>query len=193
MLGVALLTTIIPFNKKWQVYLSFGVLLALGVVTYNRIQIWQSNKTFFMDMLKNNPFSYSAHLNMGNVEKNNRDFQTAIGHFEKAHDIRPTELGPIAGKMMILGTMGNLKALESLFLEYQPKLNSMRTTGPHLSVFYAMLGHARLQQQRLEDAFQLFCESYKYDPSYHDGRRNLEAIAQHLMKNNKPVPNCPVR
>lgn len=193
MLGVALMSTAIPYNKKWHTYAAFIVLTILGIITYNRIQIWQSNKSFFMDMLKSNPNSYSAHLNMGNVEKNNRDYPRAIEHFEKAHEIRPTELGPIAGKMMIYGTMGNIKGLEDLFAEYQPKLNSMRTTGPHLSVFYAMLAHARLQQQRLEEAFNLFCESYKFDPSYHDGKRNLDAIAQNLMQNNKPVPNCPVR
>jgi hypothetical protein len=193
MLGVALMCTTIPFNKKWQINTGFITLILLSIVTYNRIQIWQSNKSFFMDMLQSNPASYSAHLNMGNVEKNNRDYPRAIEHFEKAHEIRPTELGPIAGKMMIYGTMGNIKGLEDLFTQYQPKLNSMRTTGPHLSVFYAMLAHARLQQQRLEEAFQLFCESYKFDPSYHDGKRNLDAIAQNLMKNNKSVPPCAVR
>jgi hypothetical protein len=193
MLGVAIMCTAIPYRKQWHYYATFATLIILSIVTFNRIQIWENNKSFFMDMLKSNPNSYSAHLNMGNVEKNNHDYNRAIEHFEKAHEIRPTELGPIAGKMMIFGSMGNIKGLEDLFNEYQPKLANMRTTGPHLSVFYAMLAHARLQQQKPEEAFQLFCEAYKFDPSYHDGKRNLDAIAQNLIQNNKVVPNCPVR
>ncbi len=190
LIGIALLLSSFKLSQKYWVFIFIIIITYFGYFNFVRTQDWKNNESFFGSMIQFNPKSYSAHLNFANIERQHNNLDKALFHFRKAHEIRPDELGPISGEMLIHGFKGDFNTITRLYNETLPRIPQMKTSGPHLSVFNAVYGFVNIQNGNLEGAFDNYCKSIKFDPSFHEGRKNLEAVAQQLRSKNKPIPPC---
>jgi tetratricopeptide (TPR) repeat protein len=66
------------------------VLITFSIITWNRIDVWESGETLFTDVLKNYPDNYDAYCIRGLQKSNKGKPQEAIDDYNKAIQLKPT-------------------------------------------------------------------------------------------------------
>jgi hypothetical protein len=87
---IVLVASRLPHPPK---ILAGGLLLVLGVMTWQRCGVYQDQETIWSDTLKKNPACWLAHTNLGRAAEKQGDLGTAKIHFQSAVQIAPAEEG----------------------------------------------------------------------------------------------------
>jgi len=76
-------------GKAWYPIVASLVVLLLGVGTYQRNQVWQSETALWTDVVSKSPDSHRAENNLGHALAGQGDVEGAKRHYENALSIRP--------------------------------------------------------------------------------------------------------
>src|SRR5271157_557698 len=88
--GLARLSGFIIPKKPWlQLTLCAGLLLILGLASWQRTWAYESEETLWTDTLTKNPISWLGHNNLGLAFLRNEQRDGARMHFQKALEINP--------------------------------------------------------------------------------------------------------
>ena len=88
--GLARYSDLIIPKKPWlQLTLCAGLLLILGLASWQRTWAYESEETLWTDTLTKNPISWLGHNNLGLAFLRNEQRDGARMHFQKALEINP--------------------------------------------------------------------------------------------------------
>ncbi len=195
MVGVAafllLLCSLVP-SPAQLVPIALVALSALGYVSWRRLDVWQSNTNFFMDMARAAPNSYSTAIGMSVVMCIDvRDYQAGLEWTDKALKQKPGDILALANRSMCLGESGRSKQvleLERELLKLDRQVLRDKAPTPYSNLLTNM-GRAAFALREFERGFQFICEAYRVLPSNPSHRQNLLAATE-LLGREKLAAEC---
>ena len=181
---------IIP-KKPWlQASLCAGLLLILGMASWQRTRVYEKEETLWTDALAKNPNCWVGHNNLGFLCLEKGQVDEALEHFQKVLEINPSyaeAYNNLGNALLQKGHLG--KAIG----QFQKALE----INPNYAEAHSNLGNALLQEGQLGDAIDHFQKALEINPNYSGCRYNLgnallrdgqldEAIAefQRALENN---------
>ncbi|HOY31759.1 MAG TPA: tetratricopeptide repeat protein [Bacteroidales bacterium] len=91
--------------------IGFGVfLLAISLLTWNRIKVWENGNTLFTDIIKKYPDSYVAWWMRGNYKNELKDYQGALQDYNKTLQLYPYFDQCLTNRGHILNELKDYKA-----------------------------------------------------------------------------------
>jgi tetratricopeptide (TPR) repeat protein len=190
--GLVLLSnSIVPKRPRLQSSLCAGLLLILGLASWQRALVYESNARLWTDTLTKNPDSWLGRNNLGDALLQKGQVDEALEQFKKALEIYPNYLEArynLGNALLQKGQLGEAIAQYDKALEINPDSAETRHN----------LGNALLQEGRLDEAIAQYDKALEINPKYAEIRYNLgnallqkgqldEAIAQY----NKAVEISP--
>lgn len=186
---VAALSLLVMQNATGKLHLLLIIPASLiGVFAYlswERLEVWENNVNFFLDMAKTSPDSYNTALGMSIIMcKDVRDYNQGISWTERALEMHPNDILALANRAFCLSQAGRIKEIVAME-SYMTKIDraALKATQPtSYSSFLASIGSAKLSENQLNDGFQYLCEAYRVFPAEPNHSHNLEAAAAILKK-----------
>jgi len=199
--GFARLEDILRSEMRWPLSISrVGILLLLGVLSWEQAWTYESQETLWTDTLSQNPDCWIGHDNLGFALVKNGRMDEAMAHFQKAFEIKPNAAAPQVGLGIVLGQTGKLdeailhyvKALQvdpgyfvalvnlgnALLQEKQPdkaiiQLHKALEINPYVAEAYFDLGNAYFQKGQAAEAETQYEKALKMDPNLEAAYNNL--------------------
>jgi tetratricopeptide (TPR) repeat protein len=201
--GAALIwlsNSIMPRKPSLQSALCAGLLLILGMASWQRTWVYESEEAFWTDTLTRNPDSWMAHNNLGYALFRKGQVDDAVPHYQKALGIYPNYAKARNNLGVALFQKGQLndamaqfqKAVEinSNYAEAHSNLGNALVQKGQLEdavVHYEMalginrnyaeahynLGNALVQKGQLEDAVVHYQKAVEINPNYAEAHGNL--------------------
>ena len=165
--GLARFSDFILLEKPWlRSSLCAGLLLILGMASWQRARVYQSRETLWTDTLAKNPNSWLGHNNLGLafLKKNQRD--EARMHFQKALEINPNYVEALSNLGLTFFQEG---LLDEAVAQYQKALE----IDPNSLVTHANLGNALFKKRQLHEAIAQYQKASEIDPNAFAIRYNL--------------------
>ena len=95
---------------------TFTVLLTiLGTLTWQQGHIYKNNETIWRDTINKNPASYTAHLNLGQILAQRRNYADAFLLFKRAIEINPVGEGALYNMGVLYFSIGKFKEAKFYF------------------------------------------------------------------------------
>ena len=140
---------IIP-KKPWlQSSLCAGLLLILGMASWQRTWVYEKEETLWTDALAKNPNCWVGHNNLGFLFLEKGQVDEALEHFQKVLEINPSYAEAYNNLGNALLQKGQLsKAID----QFQKAL----AINPNYAEAHSNLGNALLQEGQLDDAVDHF-------------------------------------
>jgi protein O-mannosyl-transferase len=157
-------------GKRWlQSTLCAGLLLVLGILSWQRAWAFESEAALWADTLAKNPNCWMAHNNLGAALAQQGQVDEGIKHLEKALEINPN----YAEAHNNLGTafLGKGQWDDAMF-QYQKAL----AIYSNYAVAHQNLGSVLYHQGRRGEAMVQFQEAVAIDPNYAAAHYNLGYI-----------------
>ncbi|MDY6861391.1 MAG: tetratricopeptide repeat protein, partial [Thermodesulfobacteriota bacterium] len=76
-------------TKLLMAFSFFGVITFFSILTWERCQIWENDKTLWLDVINKYPYFYGAYQNLGIYYANTGNLDKAKIEFKKAIDLNP--------------------------------------------------------------------------------------------------------
>jgi tetratricopeptide (TPR) repeat protein len=173
---------IIPKKPLLQLTLCAGLLLILGMASWQRTWNYASEETLWTDTLAKNPNSWLGHNNLGLAFLRKEQRDEAFMHFQKSLEINPNYVEARSNLGLTLFQKGQL---DEAVAQYQKALE----IDPNSLVTHANLGNALFKKRQLREAIAQYQKASELDPNSFAIRYNLgvalfqygqldEAIAQ---------------
>jgi len=200
---LAKLTNNILPGKIWlQSSLCAGVLLVLGIVSWQRAWIYESRDTLWSDALLKNPNCSAGYNDLGNALLQAGELNGAIAYFYKALEIDPTDPtihDNFGAALLNEGRKDEAMAQCQTALEISPNFaeadtnlgnvllqkgqteeaialeNKALEIKPYFSQTHYVLGNALLQNGQLDEAIIQFKLAVRFNPNYLVAHYNLAA------------------
>jgi tetratricopeptide (TPR) repeat protein len=181
--GLARYSDLIVPKKPWlQLTLCAGLLLILGMASWQRTWTYASEETLWTDTLAKNPNSWLGHNNLGLAFLRKEQRDEAFMHFQKSLEINPNYEEARSNLGLTLFQKGQL---DEAVAQYQKALE----IDPNSLVTHANLGNALFKKRQLLEAIAQYQKASELDPNSFAIRYNLgvalfqygqldEAIAQ---------------
>jgi tetratricopeptide (TPR) repeat protein len=183
---------IIP-KKPWlQSTLCAGLLLILGMASWQRTWAYQSQETLWTDTLAKNPNSWLGHCNLGLALFQKGQVDDAIAQYQKAVEIYPNY---VAAHYNLGNALLQKGQLDTALAQYEKAVE----IDPNDAAAHINLGNAFFQKQQLDKAVAQFQKAVEINPNDAEVQYNLgnalfqkgqldEAVAQ-FQKALKIDPN----
>jgi tetratricopeptide (TPR) repeat protein len=166
-----------------QPVLSAALLMTLGALTWKQCGIYADAETLWQATLRLNPASWMAQCNLGSAFLDKGQVDVAIGHFQKALDIKPDYAEAFYNLGLSFRKQGRL---DEAIAHYQKAL----AIRPGYAEAHYNLGNVFAQQARLDEAIAHYQLALQFKPGYAEAHYNLgtaffqqgkmdEAIAQY--------------
>jgi len=208
---VAIIYRLLLKQKKLMISLLILIVIAYGVTTFQRNQIWENKFTLWSDVIQKSPGKPRSHYNMGNVLSDAGHHQKAIEYYLSAIKLKPDYVDAIVNLGNSWNSLGNTdKALKYYMkaLEYDPMFfKALNNIGVILSdrgelakaqEYYETilqlkpdeyevinnLGIVWARKEEYSNAKECFQRALSLQSNYEDAKKNLE-IVENLMKLNK--------
>ena len=206
-----------PFGRAVAALLWGGILLALGVCSWQQVQHWRDGLTLFSHAVAVTPDNYLAHNNLGALLMDRGDYARAAGHFRLALQSKPDAAVSLnnLGKVLALQGQGDQAvihfrraiAADPGYLPARRNLADLllrRGEGEEAAVLYREalsrnpadpgllknLGVALAAAGRTREARASFREALRLRPDDADARRNLALVGG---DDRMPPPSGPVK
>jgi len=171
---VRLVEFVIPGRLWWQSTLCAGLLLILGMVSWQRTWAYESEETLWTDTLARNPNCWVGLNNLGWVLFQKGQVDEAIDYYQKALEINPN----FANAHNNLGVaLMQKKQVDEAVAQWQKALE----INPQYADVHNNLGVALIQNGRINEAIAQFQEAVRFDPGNSRNQNNLakaQAMAQ---------------
>jgi len=173
---------IVPKRRWLQRSLCAGLLLIIGMASWQRTSVYESQETLWTDTLAKNPNCWVGHNDLGLVLLNREQVDEALKHFQKALEINPNYVEAHSNLGLALFQKGQV---QEAVAQYQKALE----INPNSFVGHANLGNAFFKKGQLDEAVAEYEKASEIDPNYFVVHYNLglaffrkgqlnEAIAQ---------------
>ncbi|MFQ5432402.1 MAG: tetratricopeptide repeat protein [Nitrospinota bacterium] len=211
MLGVSLFASSILYaSRSKPVVLTLAVfILFLGARSSYQVPVWKNNISLYEHALKINPFSATAHINIGMAYEKIGRMDKAAYHYKKSIRFRPNyfkahnNLGVVLktqGKLdeaadqyiialkikpeiaEIYGNLGVVLALQGKTDEAITQFEKALKIKPSLAPTHYMFGLLLARQGLLEEAATHYSQALKLNPGLHDAKRQLQKTEAQLTK-----------
>ena len=183
---------IIP-KKPWlQSTLCAGLLLILGMASWQRTWAYESQESLWTNTLAKNPNSWLGHCNLGLALFQKGRVDDAIAEYEKAVEIYPNYL---AAHYNLGNALLQKGQLDMALAQYEKAVE----IDPNDAEAHINLGNALFQKEQLDEAIAQFQKAVEINPNDAEAQYNLgnalfqkgqldEAVAQ-FQKALKIDPN----
>jgi Flp pilus assembly protein TadD len=157
---------IIPGRSWLQSSLCAGLLLALGILSWQRARAYESEETLWTDELAKNPNCWVGHNDLGNARLQKGQVDHAIAQYEKALEINPNYADAHNNLGFLLYQKGQV---DEATAHYQKALE----INPNYDAAHYNLGLALSQQGRGDDAMAQYQKALEINPNYTEAHNNL--------------------
>jgi tetratricopeptide (TPR) repeat protein len=165
--GLARYSDLIVPKKPWlQLTLCAGLLLILGMASWQRTWNYASEETLWTDTLAKNPNSWLGHNNLGLAFLRKEQRDEAFMHFQKSLEINPNYVEARSNLGLTLFQKGQL---DEAVAQYQKALE----IDPNSLVTHANLGNALFKKRQLHEAIAQYQKASQLDPNSFAIRYNL--------------------
>ena len=166
--GLAQASNIVIPKRPWlQSGLCAGLLLSLGMASWQRTWVYKSEEILWNDTVAKNPDCWLGHYNVGNalVQKGKAD--EAIAEYQRALEINPNYADAHNNLGNSLFRKGHL---DEAIAHYQRALEEI---DPNNAAGRTNLGNALFQKRQLGDAIEQYNMAVKINPNYAQAHGNL--------------------
>jgi len=168
--GAATLAVPLAGRRRWMPPLAGGlVVIALGLLTWNRSQVYQDQETLWRDTLATNPDAWLAHNNFGMILYERGELEEAASHFRHAIRLHPEYA-------VAYNNLGNILTRQGKLAEATHHFEEAVRIHPEHARAQNNLGYARLREGRTGEAIRHFQKALEVAPDYPMPHRNLGDI-----------------
>jgi len=96
--------------KRTALFISGIFIIAMAILTWNRIPVWKNGNTLFTDMIKKYPDSYLAYWMRGNYKNDVKDYQGALQDYNKTLQLHPNFAECLTNRGNIFNELKDYKA-----------------------------------------------------------------------------------
>jgi tetratricopeptide (TPR) repeat protein len=165
--GMARWADFAPVEKSWLYStLGAGVLLILGLLSWQRAWVYENDETLWTDTLTRNPDCWVGHNNLGSFLRRKGELDQAMSHFERAAEINPNyaEAHNNLGNALV-----EMDRTDEAIPEYEKAL----AIRPAYAEAHNNLGIALGQKGRLAEAIVQFQQALEIRPDLGAVHTNL--------------------
>jgi tetratricopeptide (TPR) repeat protein len=156
----------IPKRPWLQSALCVGLLLILGMASWQRTWVYESEVALWSDTLARNPDSWAAHNDLGNAFIQKGQVEGALVQYQKALQINPNDLEALNNLGVALFRKGRM---DDAVAQYQKAL----AISPNYVLTHNNLGNALLQRGQLDDAVAHYQKALEINPNFAGAHYNL--------------------
>jgi len=142
------------------------VLVGLGVLTWNQVQVWRDSERLWTQALTVDPKSSIAHYNWGVVLAQQGKLADAVSHYQRALEIRPDFAEP-------LNNWGDALARQGRLAEASEHFQRALRIRPDFAEAHYNWGAALAQQGKLAEAVEHYRQALRIKPDYVGAYDNL--------------------
>jgi tetratricopeptide (TPR) repeat protein len=170
--GLVLLSNSIVPKERWlRSSICVGLLIVLGMTSWQRTWVYESPETLWTDTLAKNPDSWIGHSNLGEALLKKGKLDEAILEYQKALEIKPKD----AEAHRDLGNVFLKKGkLDEAVLEYQKALEIK----PNFLGAHSNLAGALFQKGQMNEAVEQLQEALELRPE-----KGAEAAVRYNLGN----------
>ncbi len=150
----------------------------LGYKTVRQNRVWVNDQTLFKEMARTSPQSYLAQYNLANEYAKRRQADSAVVHYQKAIEIKPTNIDAINNLGVLFFMMGKYALAEG---EYRKAV----VLNPRSPVVYYNIGLCYQQRGLAQDASHWYRLALEKDPFFRPAGSALELIENDDTKGKK--------
>jgi len=167
--GIARLTVLVPSApERLQPLLGAAALATLGLLSWQRAWVFQSNETLWMDTVAKNPDCPLARTNLGVIYLDRKEFEPALAQFREVLNRHPEHITATMDLGMAYLKMGQLDGAIAQF-------RKTVETAPSYPMGHYNLGVAFLQKGQLDEARAEFAKALAISPNYAAASNDLAA------------------
>ena len=159
----------VKFTATFPSSIRYGIAILLlnllATATWQKARTYHDGRTFYENILSDNPQCWMAHNNLGLLDQDARDDATAAGHFRRALELRPNFADAHVNLANILQKSGRLGEAIS---HYEKALSIQVTPKAHYN-----LGNALLLGGQVPVAIQHYERALLLSPDYAEAHNNL--------------------
>ncbi|MCE0497589.1 MAG: tetratricopeptide repeat protein [Methylacidiphilales bacterium] len=153
-------------GKPMGLVLKLGLLLVLGMLTWQQAWAYKSDETLWTDTLAKNPTCWMAHNNLGNGLLDKGQVDEAMDQYQKALEINPN----YAEAHYNLGNALLQKGqMDEAIGEYQKAL----VIDPNDAEVHYNFGNALMQEGQVDEAIAEYQKALEIDPNDAEVRNNF--------------------
>jgi len=156
----------IPRQPWLQSALCGGLLLIVGMASWQRTWVYESEDAFWTDTLAKNPDSWMAHNNLGEALLRKGQLDDAVAQYQKALGIYPNQAKANNNLGVALFQKGQLDDAVAQF-QKATEIN------PDYPEAHNNLGSALVQKGQLDEAISQFQKAVELNPDYPEAHSNL--------------------
>jgi len=199
--GLVRFANFITPKEPWlRPSLCAGLLLILGMASWQRTLVYKSEEAFWEDALARNPRCWMGYNNLGNALLQKGQVDEALGQFRKALEINPNYVDArsnFGAALFEKGRVDDAVAQYNRTLEIDPyyaqanynlglalfqngqiddaiaQYKKAVKINPYYAEAHNTLGNALLQKGQLDEALGQFQNALEINPNYVDARSNL--------------------
>lgn len=176
----------INMGALWRYALLFIFVFIYGAASFQRAEIWLSNKSFFESMLDKNSNSFSAHASLGRIAMEDSNIPLASQHVFEAYRLAPQVFSNEANRYIMLQYLGYhqelLKLDQNLDSPYYIKAQTLEPR-----VFINLLNSLAASLEALgytERSFLRTCQALHLDSNNSVAKNNLIILKEKLRAKN---------
>jgi len=173
----------LPGKPRLQLSLCAGLVLILGMASWRRTWVYESQETLWADALARNPNCWVAYNNLGFFVLQKGQVDKALKHFQKALEINPNYVDAQSNLGLALLQKGQV---DEAIAQYK----KASEIDPASSATHYNFGYVLLQNGQLDEAVAQFQKALEINPNFVDAHSNLglallqkgqvdEAVAQY--------------
>jgi tetratricopeptide (TPR) repeat protein len=156
--GLARLADVLIPGKLWlQSSLCAGLVILLGVMSWNRAWAYESEETLWTDTLAKNPNCWIGYNNLGLALFQRGKIDDAIAHFQKALEINPNFATAHNNLGSALGQKGQV---DEAMIQFQRAF----ALDPAYGNAHYNLGYAFFQKGRFDEAIAQYQKALSLEP-----------------------------
>jgi tetratricopeptide (TPR) repeat protein len=167
--GTALvrLSDFIMPKKPWlQLALCAGLLLIVGMASWQRARVFKTEDALWTDTLAKDPDSWAAHNNLGIVFILKGRLDDAMVHYQRALQINPNYPEALTNLAVALFRKGRV---DDAVAQYQKAL----AINPNYVLAHNNLGLALVQRGQVDEAIAHYQKALEINPDFAQVRNNL--------------------
>jgi tetratricopeptide (TPR) repeat protein len=163
---VRLADVIIPRKPQLQLALCAGLLLVLGMTSWQRVWVYQSEETLWTDTLAKNPNCWGAYNGLGYALLQKGQVDEAIVQLQKALEINPNYAEAH-------NNLGNALVQKGLVDEAIGQYQKALEINPNYAEAHINLGNVLLQKGLVDKAIGQYQKALEIDPNHAGAHNNL--------------------
>ena len=157
---------LIPKKPDLQIVLGTGILLILGLLSWQRTRVFENEETLWTDELAKNPNCWSAYNDLGTVFLRKGQVDQAMILHQKALEINPTYAEAHLNLGLDLAHQGQI---DQAMAQFQKALE----INPNYAEAHDCLGNGYLIQKQTAEAIVHYQKALEINPNYARAHYNL--------------------